>query len=75
MAYLVGAATPPPVEPKSDQSDRDFSQRFAFSLDFWWLYLFYAGVISKAAALAVAGVLAAVSVLAWSRAFRLAGRR
>jgi len=75
MAYLVGAATPPPVEPKSDQSDRDFSQRFAFSLDFWWLYLFYAGVISKAAALAVAGVLAAVSVLAWSKAFRLAGRR
>ena len=73
IAYLIGAATPPSVEPKSDQSDRDFSQRFAFSLDFWWLYLFYAGVLSKAAALAVAAVLAALSVFAWSKAFRAAG--
>ena len=26
---------------KADQQAREFSQQFAFSLDFWWVYLFY----------------------------------
>ena len=29
--------------------DRGFSQQFAFSLDFWWLYLFYLRVLPRTA--------------------------
>lgn len=43
--YLAGTAVPPTIRPGQIHS-RDFSEQFAFSLDFWWLYLFYLGAIS-----------------------------
>ncbi len=59
--YLTGAATPPAIRPGALRS-RDFSEQFAFSLDFWWLHLFYLGAVSAPVAaglglacLAVAG--------------------
>jgi hypothetical protein len=41
VAYLTGRETPPHVEVTASADRHDFSQQFAFSLDFWWLYLFY----------------------------------
>ncbi len=73
IAYVIGARRPPVVAATSGEQDHDFSQRFAFSLDFWWLYLFDAGVLSPSAALGLAVMLAALSLAAWWRAFALAG--
>lgn len=42
--YLTGARPVPVVRPAARES-RDFSDQFAFSLDFWWLYLFYLGAV------------------------------
>jgi len=60
------------VQPPESDEDREFSQRFAFSLDFWWLYLFYLGAIPAWAAV----VLGAMPLLiAWAlirRAFDIA---
>ncbi len=50
-AYLAGTATPPDVVETSQETQRDFSQQFAFSLDFWWLYLFYLGAVPDGVAL------------------------
>jgi hypothetical protein len=47
MDYLMARRSPPAVSPPTDDDDRGFSQQFAFSLDFWWLYLFYFGLISR----------------------------
>ncbi len=45
----------PPVKP--GQSDtRDFGDQFTFSLDFWWVYLFYLGAVSAPVALALGAV-------------------
>lgn len=46
-AYLLGRATPPVIAAPADADDRGFSQQLAFSLDFWWLYLFYLHVLSR----------------------------
>ena len=42
--YLVG---PRPAERHGPEGveDHGFSQQFVFSLDFWWLYLFYLGLL------------------------------
>jgi len=55
----------PPVKPgKSDT--RDFSDQFSFSLDFWWVYLFYLRAVSAPVALALgAACLSAAAVCAW----------
>jgi hypothetical protein len=50
--YLAGLTPAPVGAVTSDESNRDFSQQFAFSLDFWWLYLFYLGAIPRWAAIA-----------------------
>jgi hypothetical protein len=64
LRYLAGLEAPPVAEVISDESDRGFSQQFAFSLDFWWLYLFYLGALPRWAALAgPAALLAAAWVL------------
>lgn len=39
--YLLGRRQPPPVAAPAGDADRGFSQQFGFSLDLWWLYLFY----------------------------------
>jgi 4-amino-4-deoxy-L-arabinose transferase-like glycosyltransferase len=51
VSYLTGRRTPPAAPVTSDESDRGFSQQFAFSLDFWWLYLFYMGALPRWVAL------------------------
>ena len=45
VGHLIGIATPPAVVQSGQETQRDFSQQFVFSLDFWWLYLYYLGVI------------------------------
>jgi hypothetical protein len=44
LRYLTGQDQVPAVR-AADARARSFSEQFAFSLDFWWLYLFYARVI------------------------------
>jgi hypothetical protein len=55
-SYLLGGRRPPPVRAPQGDDDRSFSQQFAFSLDFWWLYLFYMGALSRAAAMGVVAI-------------------
>ena len=45
LAYLTGRMAIPQVSRTGEEAQRDFSQQFSFSLDFWWLYLFYLGVL------------------------------
>ena len=45
LRYVFGSESVPAVEVTGDATRRDFSQQFAFSLDFWWLYLFYLGAV------------------------------
>jgi hypothetical protein len=47
LRYLTGRQEPPPAAPGAS-----LAQRFAYSLDLWWLYLFYMRVLSAPAALA-----------------------
>jgi len=63
LRYLTGLAEPPAVEGAADESNRDFSQQFAFSLDFWWLYLFYLGAIARWTAVAAPVALVASAAL------------
>jgi hypothetical protein len=53
VRYVLGFDTPPPVGRTSVAGDRDFAQQLGFSLDFWWLYLFYLGAFPAGAAIAV----------------------
>ena len=54
----------PPIKP-GQSNTRDFSDQFAFSLDLWWLYLYYLGAISAplAAALGATPLLVAALLL------------
>ena len=47
---------PPRVSRTGEELQRDFSQQFAFSLDFWWLYLFYLGAVPAGVAVALAAL-------------------
>ncbi len=70
VRWLLGTAPLPPL-PGGD--DRDFSQRFSYSLDFWWLYLMFMRTIGHTAALAVAvtgGCLLAAQALYVARLVR-----
>jgi hypothetical protein len=66
----------PPVERTTMAGDREFSQRLAFSLDFWWLYLHYLGTMGTGTALALAGgliLVAAIEAGQLARAWRTGG--
>ena len=64
LRYLAGRQ-PRPVIRAAEYRATDFSEQFAFSLDFWWLYLFYARAISAPAAIAsFAALLALAAALA-----------
>ena len=64
LRYLTGSQ-PRPVIRTAEYRATDFSEQFAFSLDVWWLYLFYARAISAAAAIAAfASLLALAAALA-----------
>jgi hypothetical protein len=55
--YLLGVDTPPAVAPAAETTDGSFAQRLGFSLDLWWLYLYYLGAVNRTAALMIGGVL------------------
>jgi hypothetical protein len=55
IAYVSGRRVRPPVAAAAAGDDRSFSQQFAFSLDLWWLYLFYMDVIARAGLAAISG--------------------
>jgi hypothetical protein len=47
LRWLLGRGEPPPrVRAVSGNAQSDFSQQFADTLDFWWVYLFRMGVAS-----------------------------
>jgi hypothetical protein len=56
-AFLAGSD--PPERVTLDRAD--LSSSLSFSLDLWWLYLAYLGLIGRSTALAIAGTLAAAS--------------
>lgn len=68
--YLLGMEPPPPV--RRDGGD-EFQARLAFSLDLWWAYLFYLGVIPRWLALSIPLVGAAALALALTRLRRAVG--
>lgn len=70
--YLTGRAQPPTVDVQASEERRDFAQQFTFSLDFWWVYLCYLGVLPRLAAIGIGfGLWYAACVLSL-RAWRLA---
>lgn len=58
IAYLRGSEVPPTLRAGVSEADRGFSQQFAFSLNFWWLYLFYLGAVPASLSVATGCVLA-----------------
>jgi hypothetical protein len=74
VAYVLGRRPVPRVARASGGADREFSRQFAFSLDFWWLYLFYLGVLPRLGVLAIVvvfviGIVIASTELSDSLAF------
>jgi hypothetical protein len=67
VRHLAGVEPRPSISERREPGDRTFSQQFAFSLDFWWIYLFYLGVWSGPCAIA-AGALLLLSILLLARA-------
>jgi hypothetical protein len=72
-AYLTGRTPLPAAPSSSGPDDREFSQRFSFSVDFWWAYLVYLGVLPRTAALGLAATLACSALLLLGWAWRLSG--
>ena len=65
LGYLARNNRPVLQEPRGEA--RDFSEQFAFSLDFWWLYLFYLGAVSAPVSLALGlGCIAVAMFAAWN---------
>lgn len=72
VRYVTGRASPPAPPPAGGDDDRTFAQRFAFSVDFWWAYLMYLGVLPRTAALGLALTLIVATGLFGARAYRAA---
>ena len=70
VQYLSGTEPRPEVK-VAEGLARDFSSQFAFSLDFWWLYLFHLRVVSAPAAVALAAVLLGLAAVCAGRLRRL----
>lgn len=73
VRYVLGLEAVPAVNQTGAEGQRDFSQQFAFSLDFWWLYAFYLGALPAWGANCAAFILIAAAIVAW-RGFRAATR-
>jgi hypothetical protein len=69
VTYLVGLETPPPVA----IGEKNLSAALSFSLDLWWLYLAYLGIIDRGTALVLAVLLAASGAAALRMAWIMAG--
>jgi len=66
VRYLTGQDQVPVVR-STDARVRSFSEQFAFSLDFWWLYLFYARVIPAGTAIGAFVLMMAVAAgIGWA---------
>ena len=72
-SYLTGRVPLPVTAAPTAADDRDFAQRFSYSVDFWWAYLVYLGVLPRALALALALTLAAAAAGFLRAAWRVAG--
>ena len=62
ISHLVGSEARPEII-AGDGEARDFSSQFAYSLDFWWMYLFYLGLISAPLVVVFAGIPFGLAVL------------
>lgn len=73
LSYVAGWRPAPVPTAPAGPDDRSFSQQFAFSLDFWWLYLFYLGLISRTPlALILAAAVLWIALASWQFARALA---
>jgi hypothetical protein len=68
IRHLSGREQPPSVR----ADDPALSRALSFSLDLWWLHLFYLGVLGPFTALMIGGMIGVAAVLAIVRALRLA---
>lgn len=73
VSYLAGREPLPITAAPVANDDRDFAQRFSFSVDFWWAYLVYLGVLPRGLALVVALALLVSAAGCLGSAWRLAG--
>jgi hypothetical protein len=68
LRNLAGNSRPQPSAPGS------LADRLSYSLNFWWLYLYYLGALSRAAAIAAALVPAVAGATLWATTYaRAAG--
>ena len=69
VRYVLGRESLPEVALSAEEDDRGFSQQFAFSLDFWWLYLFYLGAVPAGVAMVLAALPLAMAIwfARWTR--------
>ena len=72
VCFPAGRRTPPRTMATAAADERGFSQQFAFSLDFWWLYLYYLGALPRLWLLAIVTTLAAAIAIT-GRAVRVRG--
>jgi hypothetical protein len=63
MRYLANRDPLPAIAAPAAEDDHSFAQQFSFSIDFWWLYLFYMGVLPRAGVAAI--VLAFAVWIGW----------
>jgi len=70
VRYVAGIESPPHVPAPAGPDDRGFSQQLSFSLDWWWLYLFYLGVVPRLALPAIVAA-ALIWIVYWSRRLAL----
>jgi hypothetical protein len=62
LRHLVGNEARPEIKAVEGEA-RDFSSQFAYSLDFWWMYLFYLGVVPAPLVIVFAGIPFGLAVL------------
>jgi hypothetical protein len=69
VRWLLGREAPPPVRAGVSPGTSDFSQQFADTLDFWWMYLYRMGVLKAGqVCLLFVGMLAGIGALClWYR--------
>ena len=73
IAYVIGRRSPPAIAVATSDQDRTFSQQFNFSLDLWWLYLYYLHVLPRWA-VAMIVVIAALAFCIFGSGLRRAVR-
>jgi hypothetical protein len=61
VRYVTGAAEPPATRPPDGRAP-EYSEQFGYSLDFWWLYLYYMRVLPAPLALGAGALLLGASV-------------